>query len=294
MNKQRLTIFFFFDKDGIVDRYINNLLESMQKVSDKIVIVANGILSPEGKELFSKYSKDIIIRENIGFDVWAYKTALEYIDWDKLREYYEVVLMNYTIMGPVFPLIEMFNKMDQRSDLDFWGITKCFELKNPVAQEMWNCPYGYIPEHIQSSFMVYRNKFMQSKDIEKYWTNMPPINSYYEAGGIHEQVFTKYFNDLGYIWDCYTNFDNINKSDSGCCPLITDPIEIVINRKSPFFKRRTFFTSKSEYHNIRPIYNEFIQELKSLGYDTDLIYETLIRTCNQRILVDNFLNFHLI
>lgn len=80
-------------------------------------------MNEAGEKILSSYTNNLIVRPNEGFDVWAYKTAMESYGWEKLVSFDEVVLFNATIMGPVYPFSEMFETMDQR-DLDFWGITK--------------------------------------------------------------------------------------------------------------------------------------------------------------------------
>ena len=100
---KRLGIYFFFDKDGIVDKYVDYVLEDLTKHVDKLIVVCNGQLNEQGRKTFEKFTGNIIVRENKGFDVWAYKTAIDSEGWNKLIEYDEIILMNYTIMGPVYP-----------------------------------------------------------------------------------------------------------------------------------------------------------------------------------------------
>lgn len=292
---KRLGIYFFFDKQGIVDRYVDYVLQDFHQHVEKLIVVCNGELNEEGRKLFEKYTSDIIVRENKGFDVWAYKTALDSEGWDKLVTYDEVILMNYTIMGPVYPLQEMFDTMDQRTELDFWGITKSFSLDSAIAQELWQCPYGHIPQHIQSSFMSFRRSIVSSTVFQKYWDEMPMIKTYHESGGKHEQFITKYFEENGFQWDCYTNYDDMDEKSFTSCPLIVAPLEVVKKRRSPFFKRRTFFTTKLDYEQSVPMAKEFLDFLEQeTSYDTSMIYCNLIRTCNQRDLVENFLLFHIV
>ena len=61
-------------------------------------------------------------RENVGFDVWGYKDALEQFGAERLAEYDELILMNYTWFGPVRPFEPVFERMDARA-VDFWGMT---------------------------------------------------------------------------------------------------------------------------------------------------------------------------
>lgn len=289
---KRVAIYFFFDKDGIVDRYVKTVLTDLKRNIDRLIVVVNGNLTGGGQEIFQDYTNEILVRENKGFDVWAYKTAMDYLGWKNLLEYDELILMNYTIMGPVYPLKCVFDVMDKKN-VDFWGITKCFREDSKAAQEMWNNPYGYIPEHIQSSFTVFRNSIMKSSIFQEYWNNMKPILSYYESGGRHEQVITKYFSDNGFKWDCYTQYDDIDYTYYGCCPLITFPLEVVKGKKSPFFKRRSFFTNKRESTAALAKTKELLDFLeKETTYDCSQIYENLIRTCNQRDLVEAFLLVH--
>ena len=72
-------------------------------------------------------------------------------------------------------------------------------------------------------------------------------------------------------------------------------MEVIKNRKSPFFKRRTFFSMKTDYSQTLPVAKEFLDFLeKETSYDTALIYSNLIRTCHQKDLVESFQLFHVI
>ena len=46
---RRLGIFFFYDKDGIVDDYVPHLLEDVKKNVSELLIVCNWKLDPGGE-----------------------------------------------------------------------------------------------------------------------------------------------------------------------------------------------------------------------------------------------------
>ena len=117
---KRAGIYVFFDKDGIVDRYVPYFITELHKVVDYIVVVANGRLTAEGRKTLAEAADDLFVRENRGFDAWAYKEAIEYIDWDGLREFDELVIAN-TTYGPFYPFQQAFDKMDA-DPCDFWGM----------------------------------------------------------------------------------------------------------------------------------------------------------------------------
>lgn len=280
--EKRLGIFFFYDKDGIVDAYVTYLLEHLLPFFDRLVIVCNGKLKQEGQRAFERYSKDIIVRENVGYDVGAYKAAMEYVGWKELEKYGETVIFNHTIMGPVFPFEEMFEEMNKR-DVDFWGITKYGrESFDPFGYS----PYGYLPEHIQSHFLVFRKSLVRTPDFKSYWDSMPPINSYNDSVGMFESLFTKQFEEKGFNWDVYVDTDDYTGITT--FPLMNFAKELLEKKRCPVFKRRTFF---QPYDYVlgntmgQPAVELMDYLKKCTDYPVDMIWDNLLRTCHQADLV---------
>ena len=106
-NVKRAAIYFVYDAEGIIDDYIPVILSALRKHINRIVVVANGKLGDEGRNKLKAVVDDIVVRPNTGFDGWAYKTGIEYIGWDELRTYDELIVMNHTVMGPVNSFDEM-------------------------------------------------------------------------------------------------------------------------------------------------------------------------------------------
>lgn len=281
-NIHRLGIYFFYDKNGIVDRFVSYLLADLRKSLDRLIVVCNGSLNENGKKIFERYTSEIIVRENTGLDVWAYKTAMATLGWKELETYDEVILLNSTIMGPVYPFEEMFNVMNTR-DLDFWGITK---YGKDLTNKLKYSEYDYIPEHIQSHFMAYRKNLIASAEFQKYWDEMPNISSYEESVGIHESSFTKKFEQLGYTWDVYVNTGEYENLTS--YPLNFYAKELVANKRCPIFKRRSFFQDYAYVikNSVGQSAIELYRFLKQSGlYDVDMIWETILRNYNQEDIV---------
>ena len=58
-NKQeikRLVVYFFYDKDGIVDDYIPYMLNDLNKSISELLVVCNGKLTSESREKLEKYT----------------------------------------------------------------------------------------------------------------------------------------------------------------------------------------------------------------------------------------------
>lgn len=292
---RRLCIYFFYDSKGIVDRYVDYLLSHLMPHLEKLIVVSNGKLTPTGREVFGKYTDCVIERANEGFDVWAYKTGMESVGWRRLSEFDEIILMNFTLMGPLTSLEAMFSAMDRRKDLHFWGVTKCFDFYSKGAMQTWKCPYGYVPEHVQSSFIVVRKALVMSSEFQEYWDRMPMVKSYYASGGEHEQRFTKYFHDRGHPYGVFTDQSRFRPEVDGCAPLISRAEECASVLASPFFKRRVFFTLINEYSMAAPIAKGLFEYIRNqTDYDVSLILENIIRTYGQRILVETLSLHHVI
>ena len=282
-NAKRLAIYFFYDKMGVVDRFVPYFLEDLKRNVSEIFVICNGELQEEGRKTLEQYGQ-VMVRENKGFDVWAYKTALETYGWDKLQEYDEVIMMNSTIMGPVFPLKETFDKMDAR-DVDFWGIT---EYAKQMCDPSGCCKYGYIPTHIQSHFIVCRRSLISSREFQEYWDEMPMIHSYWEAVGKHEMIFTKHFEDLGFVSATSVKTDQMREYSG--YPLMMCPVKLLKEQRCPIFKRRMFFHDPKDF--LSQTAGEQVEELfhyleNETDYDVDFIWETILRNYNQADIVKN-------
>ena len=289
---KRIAIYFFYDKNGVVDKYVNYFLEDLKKNIEELVIVCNGKLNSEGRKEFLKFTDKLIVRENKGFDVWAYKEGLEYIGWENLKKYDELLLINFTIMGPIYPFKEMFDKMDERKEIDFWGITKFH--KYPV--DPWGMiEYGYIPEHIQSHFIAVRQPMLSSYEFKKHWEKMKMINTYFESVSFHEAIFTKKFNDKGFKWTTYIDSDYLkNFTDH---PIIDYPREIIRDKRCPIFKRRSFFNPYYDFlsrSSGKSSLNLFNYIKTHTNYDVNLIWDNLLRTENMYDIKNSLhLNYNL-
>ncbi|MBD7919107.1 hypothetical protein H9657_12585 [Cellulomonas sp. Sa3CUA2] len=289
--ERRLVVYFFYDEQGVVDDYVIHMLEHVQACASDILVVCNGRLTPEGRaRLRSVDGVEVLVRENVGFDVWAYRTALEHVGWDALAEYDEVVLMNFTVMGPVNDLGEMFDEMAGR-DLDFWGIT----VHNGAPFDPWgNMPEGEIPLHLQSHFIAVRRSMLAGPEFRRYWDEMVPIDTYIDAVSKHEALFTQRFERMGYSWAAYVDTSDMN--DRLFYPLFNEPVELIENRRCPVFKRKTFFAGAGAYlseNSGRPPAELFEYLRESKRYPEELLVQHLLRSSDQFDL-DSSLNLNFV
>ncbi len=138
---KRLAFYTFWEKNGIVRKYVLTYLKGLQEVADRIIVIANGNLSTEGKETLERLGVDVLQRENRGIDFGAWKAAFDYLGWNEVRRFDELILTNCSCYGPVYPFSESFQKMEGNS-CDFWGLTLHQEDKK--AQLIPDNPDSYV------------------------------------------------------------------------------------------------------------------------------------------------------
>lgn len=274
---KRCAIFLYYDKQGIVDDYVIYLLNDLNKNIDKLLIVCNGTINEESEKKFRTVTQDILLRANSGFDVGGYREGLFQIGFDNLRRYDEIVLLNYTFFGPLYPFKEMFDEMAQR-DLDFWGITNHFEVNpDPFGKNR----YGVMPEHLQSHFLVVRKSMILSDEYREFIINMKNPESYVDSICDYESIFQKHFTDLGFKGEAYCD----SKEYEGYVynPVMFRTKEMIADKRCPIIKRRSFFTDYNDFllNSCGEVTVEAYNYIKdNLKYDTNMIWDNLLRLEN--------------
>ncbi len=281
--KKRLGIFVTYDKDGIIDNYVCYLLRSLKPWLADLVIVCNGQIKAAGFQKLHEFTDHIFARENRGYDITAWKTAVfEFIGIKKISEYEEIIFFNDSFYGPIYPWESVFQKMDSL-EIDFWGLTK--------HSEAIECVRGRIPEHIQCYFMAVRRKLFTSDDFASYWNTLDVTNkTFLDAILQHELKFTSHFMNLGYQWQVYVNAPCLEsvQPEKNYNHYYLSPLEIVRDCRCPIIKKKALYEK-----NLSFVLGEeaaeviqYIQE--STEYPVDLIMENLIRLIPHKTLYEAF------
>ena len=277
---KRLGIFCTYDSEGIIDDYISYLLQEAKKVLSYLVIICNGKLTPEGRETLEKYADELVARENVGFDMEAWRQGI-LMTKDTFKNYNEIVIFNDSFYGPLYPFAEMFSEMDSKHpEADFWGITIHGKGEDPEKL----CPYGYIPEHIQSYFIVIREKLFHSKEFFYYWQNAEVAKTFSEAVKKHEVCFTKYFFDKSFKYAVYCDTREYERDfDIKFNPYVFFAEKLLKEYHCPIIKKRIFYFGRGTYLNdtYGSIPRETLNFVKeNTNYDVSLITKNILRKLN--------------
>ena len=281
---KRLVIYFHYDAAGRIDTACRIAVQAMQKHGE-VLFVTNGTLAPPDRAWVRQSGAGLLERENSGYDVGAYKEALFTVGRDTLASYEEVILMNFTLAGPVCSLTPMFTAMEARPELDFWGLTRHYAMQSRRFG-------GHVPEHLQSHFLALRPSLFTGDDFWDYWRTMPLPKSYEESVIHHETRFTSYFAAKGYTWDSYVQTEDLKTIFIN--PIMACPRELLRDRACPFFKRRSFFTPyedelrRTDGQASRALY-EYLRT--QTEFPVDLLLASLLQSQPLSVLAQN-LHWH--
>ncbi len=177
-------VFSHYDSNNIVKDYVVFYLRELSKFSENIIFVSTSKLSENETNKVKQFCKQTIVRENVGYDFYSYKIGLEYLipyqQWD------EIILCNDSIFAPIFPFDDLFSKM-RKSNCDFWGPTISYD----------------ITPHIQSFFIVFNKRCIESEVFVNFWNNLKIINERDNVITMYELGFSKLLLSHGFICDSF-------------------------------------------------------------------------------------------
>lgn len=266
---ERLCIYLTYDKQKQVDSYVGYMLKELKTCVSGLVVVCNGLYITKGEDILKQYADEIYYRENKGFDAGGFKDALcNYIGWEKVLAFDELVLVNDSMFGPFRSMKSIFYEMD-RKRLDFWGLGK---YENNLLRE-----------HIQTYFLLIRSEMLHDSRFKKYWEKMPYYDTLSDVVNNYEVKFTEYFSRLGYKYDVLGDMEpNNSKINPGNHYFQYGAIqyELIKKRNFPFLKRQPMIFDnlyQQTQENLRQALDYIDQNTE---YDVNLIWDNIIRTFN--------------
>ena len=267
-----ITFCVFYDPKGVVHNYFVYYVKALTKLSKKVVVIVNGEIASEGKELLINLGCDVMVRQNVGFDFSAWGEAfVKY--YESLADYDHLLLTNGTCYGPIFPLNDILEKMNGE-EFDFWGLYRYPKITDDIVS------------HIQSYFMVLNKGVFLSNWFREYLKSVKVANTWLDATR-QEISFTRDLETAGFRSGAF-----IDSCELIANPSIYDPLSL-IKQGFPFVKRKVFSESAKDLLNNSCLDQavSVIEYLENLSdYPVDYIYQDL---CYRKGASDITLNLHL-
>lgn len=131
----RLFLFAAYDSNGVIDDALVYYISSLAKLGDVIVCIDYDCAKSEINKL-KPYSIHQIANRHGEYDFGSYKRCFQYArDYDLLKNYEYVYLVNDSVFGPMYDISGLINKMEANSK-DAVGIIKS-QHKTHAFMESW-------------------------------------------------------------------------------------------------------------------------------------------------------------
>ncbi|HEM3504722.1 TPA: hypothetical protein U1B48_000338 [Streptococcus suis] len=257
---RRLLVYVHYNKYNAYSEYVDYQLSTITPIFDRTIFISNSQLSTSIVEsLESKFKiSNPIIRENVGFDFAAWRDGIFNLDSQELLEFDSITFMNDTCFGPIWDLEGYYQIFEQQTDVDFWGMTNHAEVPNSEP---------FIPEHLQSYFMVFKKSVFSSEIFLNFMKNVENFTDVQNVINQYETQLTKILIDAGFHYQSI--LDTTKIENNGKLNFSLDHPKTLIEAKIPFLKVKLF-----EMH--QPISPYILEELKrQTDYPTNLIIDHL-------------------
>lgn len=262
---KRLGLFCFWDEEGIVDKYVEYLLQELKENLTKLVVIVNGNIKQADIEKINLYAQEIYFRENTGYDGGAYaeyiRTCL--LDAD-VSDFDEIVLCNNSFFGPIISLEDIFNKMEENEEIDFWGLRLVDK---------------HLFAYLESYFLVFRKAIVRSGDLFDFFAKNDCLDNatYLEVCSCFERGLFAYLEQKGYRYGVYgipNNYDIFCGADIN-----------TIYYHVPIVKKK--ITDLSKYKK-EPLMNVIGYLQGNSRYNVELIFSYMDRKYGKSLICEDF------
>lgn len=137
-NKKRIAI-FQCQKLGIIEEYS---IKSLSKIADYVYIVINSdTLNKKNMPIYD-FNHGIMVRKNTGMDFSAWRDAINFLGYDFINLYDELILCNDSCYFPLYNLNEIFYDMDKKKIVIFGAIL--YIQKNMDFKNIYNLIFMFL------------------------------------------------------------------------------------------------------------------------------------------------------
>lgn len=195
-SKPLLCIFSHFDRNDVIDDYVVHYVRQLFESGCEVIFVSAAEGLPESEcDKLRAYTRQIVVRENLGHDFGSWKTAIcreLAASETALSGYDGLIIANDSVYGPFRPLAPIVSEMSDRN-CDFWGIT-----------DSWR--YG---RHVQSYFVAFSQRVVQSDAFRCFWMGLPYGRSKHAVIWNGEVGLSRALASAGFEFDVLCRYEDL-------------------------------------------------------------------------------------
>lgn len=184
---ERILLYVHFNKCNHISGHVFYQLEQLKPLFSKIIFISNSPLTDEDKCRLREDLgiADLLERDNRGFDFAAWRDGMNRLVFDTLQNSDSLTLMNDTCFGPLWDLAPIYQRFEEDSQVDFWGMTNFRKTR-------------YFEEHLQSYFVIFKQSVLKDKAFREFWSQVEDFADVQDVIDHYETQFTKRFVEAGF------------------------------------------------------------------------------------------------
>ena len=268
---KRICLFAGFNKNNKIEDYVVYYLKELSTVSE-VYYMADNEISDEEKSKIMPYVKGAYGFNHKKYDFGSWQELINILGWEKISEYDELILANDSVFGPLYPIKELFEKIEKDKEWEVCGITE----ECSIQKEKNN--YS-INNFIQSYFLIIKNKvfmasfFQQFFHDYKYYPNKEDV-VYYGEKKLSKLLLENKIKTKKLINDLYDPFKEWKKLITAGSPFIKKSKFInkeYINQYQTLYNYKNFIEKNTKY-NVSFIDNYLLSNNKDIPYFSSFKY----------------------
>ena len=220
-------------------QYVFYLLDAIIDNCNALYVCVSTNIEDVFLDKIRKYTGNIYEFDSyIDINRWSSVWSIRYKEIES--EFDEIIFVNDSIYGPLYPLSEIFYMMDN-SDVDFWGITAHGKIKR------YEKTGGEWPRFIQTYFWAVRKRLFCTEEFCGFMQSQNNYQSLEKATEGFEYLFTEKFESLGYKWRVYIDTKTKENQNSAfyISYILFDIFNMISQYRFPFLPKIMF---RSEEH----------------------------------------------
>ncbi|SDK62024.1 rhamnan synthesis F family protein [Aliiruegeria lutimaris] len=259
---------------GGVSGYALHCLEKLRPIFDHILVVCSDVPETDTLDILKTVSDDLLPMETApNHHLEGYQKGLQHLGWDQVRKFDDLTLMDHDLVGPVFPVEDVYAHMEERG-ADLWSLGSRTDGKAVESD----------PDNLVSVYLCFGSRVLRSADFENFWSNECPKS---DGSGVWQDYAFKlapYFQSRGYTLDAFIRPENYET----IYPLFLEMNETLQKGRSPFFLLHPFHSSPALLDEYQINLERVIPYLESVtDYPTRLLWDALLKTTSLRTLHTN-------
>ncbi len=180
---KRICLFAGHSSTGEIEDYVLYLIEKLSYISD-VYYLADNEIKEEEREKLKPYTKAVYGYHHGKYDFGSWQELIYKLGWQKLGEYQELILVNDSIIGPLYNI----NILIEKTILDYeWQACGI------------NYAYDYHTWHLSSYFIMLKQEVFLSNAFKEYISGIKQEEKVEDVIRNYEIGLSKMLHREGYV-----------------------------------------------------------------------------------------------